>query len=70
MIANDIDGSPCIKGIRIVRIHIWRELRGESIASLLKMYPALTKAEILEALAFAASNPAILKEEIAKEYLR
>jgi uncharacterized protein (DUF433 family) len=63
-----IGDSPCIKGIRVCRIFMW-EMRGESMRDLEKMYPSLTKGEILDALTFAAKNPALMKAEIAKEHM-
>lgn len=63
-----LDGSPCVEGTRVPVRRLWSwHRRGTTIETLLKRYPQLGPAKILDALAFAYDNEAVVQADLERE---
>lgn len=64
----ELGGSPCVTGSRVPIRRLWQWHRGgAAIEVIVKRYPALGPAKILDALSFAYDNPALIEADIARE---
>lgn len=63
-----LSGSPCIRGSRVPvrRIYSWFD-RGITVETLIKRYPSLGPARVLDALSFAIDNPDLISADLARE---
>lgn len=63
-----LNGSPVIKGTRVPvrRLWAWHQ-RGVTVEILVKRYPSLGWARVLDALAFAFDNQALVDADLARE---
>ena len=58
-------GSPCVQGSRVPVRRLWSwHRRGVSVETLLKRYPALGPARVLDALAFAYDNTELIEADL------
>jgi uncharacterized protein (DUF433 family) len=63
-----LGGSPCVKGSRVPVRRLWSwHRRGITVETLLKRYPALGPARVLDALAFAYDNSELIEADLARE---
>jgi uncharacterized protein (DUF433 family) len=64
-----LGGSPHVAGSRVPvrRLWIWHRA-GVGIETLLKRYPSLGAAKILDALAFAYDNRDVVEADVAREF--
>ena len=63
-----LGGSPHVNGSRVPVRRLWAWHRaGVSIDTLLKRYPRLGPAKVLDALAFAYDNRAVVEADLARE---
>lgn len=63
-----MNGSPCVKGTRVPVRRLWSwHRRGTTIETLVKRYPQLGPAKILDALAFAYDNEALVQADLDRE---
>jgi uncharacterized protein (DUF433 family) len=63
-----MNGSPCVRGTRVPVRRLWSwHRRGTTIETLLKRYPQLGPAKVLDALAFAYDNEALVEADLARE---
>ena len=63
-----MNGSPCVRGTRVPVRRLWSwHRRGTTIETLLKRYPQLAPAKILDALAFAYDNEQLVEADLARE---
>lgn len=63
-----LDGSPCIRGTRVPVRRLWSWFsRSISAETLIKRYPSLGPAKVLDALAFAFDNPELVEADLARE---
>lgn len=61
-------GSPHVEGSRVPVRRLWTWHRGgASVDTLVKRYPKLGAARILDALAFAYDNPELMEADLARE---
>jgi uncharacterized protein (DUF433 family) len=61
-------GSPHIEGSRVPVRRLWSWHRsGATVETLLKRYPRLGPARVLDALAFAYDNPELMEADLARE---
>lgn len=61
-------GSPCVRGTRVPVRRLWSwHRRGVSVETLLKRYPQLGPARVLDALSFAYDNPDLMAADLARE---
>jgi uncharacterized protein (DUF433 family) len=61
-------GSPYVAGTRIPVRRLWAWHRGGvSVETLLKRYPQLGPARVLDALAFAYDNQELIENDLARE---
>jgi uncharacterized protein (DUF433 family) len=61
-------GSPHVEGSKVPVRRLWAWHRaGASIDTLLKRYPRLGPAKVLDALAFAYDNQAVVEADLARE---
>jgi uncharacterized protein (DUF433 family) len=61
-------GSPCVRGSRVPVRRLWSwHRRGVSVETLLKRYPALGPARVLDALAFAYDNTDLIEADLSRE---
>src|ERR1700691_4329870 len=66
--ADLLQGSPCVRGSRVPVRRLWSwHRRGVSVETLLKRYPALGPAKVLDALAFAYDNADVVAADLARE---
>ena len=66
--ADVMNGSPCVRGTRVPVRRLWSwHKRGTTIETLLKRYPQLGPAKVLDALAFAYDNQALIEADLAEE---
>lgn len=66
--ASVLAGSPHVVGSRVPVRRLWMWHRGgASVETLVKRYPNLGAARILDALAFAYDNPDVMEADIARE---
>jgi len=62
------DGSPLVVGSRVPVRRLWAwHRRGTTIETLLKRYPQLGPARVLDALAFAYDNAELVAADLARE---
>src|SRR3984957_5648936 len=68
-IRDDVmSGSPCVRGTRVPVRRLWSwHRRGVSVETLLKRYPSLGPARVLDALAFAYDNPDLIEADLSRE---
>jgi uncharacterized protein (DUF433 family) len=60
--------SPCVRGTRVPVRRLWSwHRRGTTIETLLKRYPQLGPAKVLDALAFAYDNEDLVEADLARE---
>ena len=63
-----MNGSPCVRGTRVPVRRLWSwHRRGTTIETLLKRYPQLAPAKVLDALAFAYDNEELVEADLARE---
>jgi uncharacterized protein (DUF433 family) len=63
-----LSGSPCVHGSRVPVRRLWSwHRKGVSVETLLKRYPSLGPARVLDALAFAYDNPELIAADLARE---
>jgi len=61
-------GSPCVRGTKVPVRRLWSwHRRGVSVETLLKRYPQLGPARVLDALAFAYDNPELVEADLSRE---
>lgn len=61
-------GSPCVRGQKVPVRRLWSwHRRGVSVETLLKRYPKLGPARVLDALAFAYDNEELMQADLARE---
>src|SRR5215813_7587947 len=61
-------GSPCVRGTKVPVRRLWAwHRRGISVETLLKRYPQLGPARVLDALAFAYDNTELVEADLARE---
>lgn len=61
-------GSPCVSGSRVPVRRIWMWHRGgASVSTIMKRYPNLGPAKILDALSFAYDNMALVEADVERE---
>ncbi len=61
-------GSPHVAGSRVPVRRLWMWYRGgASVETLVKRYPTLGPARVLDALAFAYDNPELIAADISRE---
>jgi len=66
--ASVLGGSPHVVGSRVPVRRLWAWHRGgASVETLVKRYPNLGSARILDALAFAYDNPELIEADVARE---
>lgn len=66
--ADKLDGSPHVRGTKVVVRRLWAwHKRGTTIETLLKRYPQLGPARLLDALAFAYDNVRLVEADLARE---
>ena len=66
--ADLLQGSPCVRGSRVPVRRLWSwHRRGVSVETLLKRYPALGPARVLDALAFAYDNTELIEADLSRE---
>ena len=66
--ADVLNGSPCVRGTRVPVRRLWSwHRRGTTIETLLKRYPQLGPARVLDALAFAYDNEELVKADLERE---
>ena len=65
---NVLGGSPYVAGSRVPVRRLWAFYRdGASVERILKRYPQLGPAKVLDSLAFALDNPEVLEADVARE---
>ncbi len=63
-----LGGSPHVAGSRVPVRRLWAFFRdGAKVETLLKRYPRLGPAKVLDALAFALDNPEVMEADIERE---
>ena len=66
--AHILSGSPHIIGSRVPVRRLWAWHRGgTSVEKLLRRYPQLSPAKVLDALAFAYDNPDVMQADLERE---
>lgn len=64
-----LGGSPYVVGSRVPVRRIFAFFRdGTRVETILKRYPQLAAAKVLDALAFALDNPEVIQADIAREH--
>ena len=67
-LSTELGGSPIVRGTRVPVRRLWSWHRnGTTIETLLKRYPQLGPARILDALAFAYDNESLVEADLARE---
>jgi uncharacterized protein (DUF433 family) len=65
---NVLAGSPYVAGSRVPVRRLWAFFRnGTSVERILKRYPQLGAAKVLDALAFALDNEEVVNADLARE---
>jgi uncharacterized protein (DUF433 family) len=65
---NVLGGSPYVAGSRVPVRRLWAFYRdGASVERILKRYPQLGAAKVLDALAFALDNPEVMESDLGRE---
>ena len=65
---NVLGGSPYVAGSRVPVRRLWAFYRdGASVERLLKRYPQLGAAKVLDSLAFALDNPEVMDADLGRE---
>jgi uncharacterized protein (DUF433 family) len=63
-----LGGSPCVRGTKVPVRRLWSwHRRGVTVETLLKRYPQLGPARVLDALAFAFDNPDVVEADLSRE---
>jgi uncharacterized protein (DUF433 family) len=63
-----MNGSPCVKGTRVPVRRLWSwHRRGTTIETLLKRYPQIAPAKVLDALSFAYDNEELVQADLDRE---
>jgi len=66
-----LGGSPFVAGSRVPVRRLWSWHRGgASVETLIKRYPNLGPAKVLDALAFAFDNTTLIEDDLAQESMR
>src|SRR5580704_5569180 len=66
--ADLLAGSPCVRGSRVPVRRLWSwHRRGVTVETLLKRYPSLGPARVLDALAFAYDNAEVVEADLLRE---
>jgi uncharacterized protein (DUF433 family) len=61
-------GSPCVRGTKVPVRRLWSwHRRGVTVDTLLKRYPQLGPARVLDALAFAYDNVELVEADLSRE---
>src|SRR5271170_6966639 len=68
-VSDDVlSGSPCVRGSRVPVRRLWSwHRRGVTVETLLKRYPSLGPAKVLDALAFAYDNTEMIEADLSRE---
>jgi len=68
-VAGDVmGGSPFVRGTRVPVRRLWSwHRRGVTVETLLKRYPSLGPARVLDALAFAYDNTELVEADLSRE---
>jgi uncharacterized protein (DUF433 family) len=65
---NVLGGSPYVAGSRVPVRRLWAFYRdGASVERILKRYPQLGAAKVLDSLAFALDNPEVMDADVGRE---
>lgn len=65
----ELGGSPVVKGSKVPVRRLWAwHRRGTTIETLLKRYPQLGAARVLDALAFAYDNQDLMQADLEREH--
>jgi len=65
---NVLGGSPYVAGSRVPVRRLWSFYRdGASVERILKRYPQLGAAKVLDSLAFALDNPEVMDADVSRE---
>lgn len=65
---DQMNGSPVVAGSRVPVRRLWAWFRrGVTVETLLKRYPQLGPAKVLDALSFAYDNPDVIEADLARE---
>jgi uncharacterized protein (DUF433 family) len=65
---NVLGGSPHVAGSRVVVRRLWAFFKdGATVERILKRYPQLGPAKVLDALAFALDNPEVMEADLKRE---
>jgi uncharacterized protein (DUF433 family) len=65
---NVLAGSPVLKGTKVPVRRLWAwHRRGVTVDTLLKRYPQLGPARVLDALAFAYDNTELVEADLSRE---
>jgi uncharacterized protein (DUF433 family) len=63
-----LQGSPCVRGSKVPVRRLWSwHRRGVTVETLLKRYPSLGPARVLDALAFAYDNTDLIEADLTRE---
>jgi uncharacterized protein (DUF433 family) len=67
-VSTELGGSPIVRGSRVPVRRLWAwHRKGTTIETLLKRYPSLGPARVLDALAFAYDNTELIEADLARE---
>src|SRR5438477_4774140 len=68
-LSAELAGSPVVRGSKVPVRRLWAWHRGgTTIETLLKRYPQLGAAKVLDALAFAYDNQDLMAADLAREH--
>ena len=63
-----LSGSPVVRGSRVTVRRLWSwHKKGVAVATLVKRYPSLGWANVLDALSFAHDNVELIEADLARE---
>lgn len=67
-LSEKFDGSPCVAGTRVPVRRLWAwHHKGVSVETLVKRYPVLGWAKVLDALSFAYDNEELIEADLDRE---
>lgn len=68
-LSAELGGSPVVRGTKVPVRRLWAwHRRGTTLETLLKRYPKLGPARVLDALAFAYDNEALVQADLEREH--
>jgi len=68
-VSAELHGSPVVRGTKVPVRRLWAwHRRGTTIETLLKRYPQLGAARVLDALAFAYDNQDLMQADLEREH--